>query len=62
MAEPALEQKVTYAEYLEFEEKALEKHEYVQGVVYTMPGGRSDHARIAINIRPDFLPTCPPKL
>ena len=50
MAEPALEQKITYAEYLEQEEKAFEKHEYVHGVIYAMSGGTSDHGRIAASM------------
>lgn len=50
MTEPALECKATYAEYLEMEEKALEKHEYLRGVIYAMSGGTSDHGRIAASM------------
>lgn len=50
MTEPALESRVTYAKYLELEEKASEKHEYLRGVIYAMSGGTSDHGRIAASM------------
>src|SRR5947209_5087464 len=36
--------------YLDGEERAQRKHEYVYGAVYAMAGGRIQHARIASNI------------
>lgn len=44
------ELKVTYAEYLEAEEKAPIKHEYLRGETYAMSGGTPEHGRIAIAI------------
>ncbi len=38
----------TPEEYFAWEEKQLEKHEYIDGQVYTMSGGRVNHGRIAI--------------
>ncbi|NEZ68104.1 Uma2 family endonuclease [Leptolyngbyaceae cyanobacterium CCMR0082] len=39
---------LTPEEYLAWEEKQLEKHEYIDGQVYAMGGGTVNHGRIAI--------------
>ena len=49
MGEPA-SSKISYAEYLAFEESAELKHEYIDGIVRAMAGGTLDHARIAANV------------
>lgn len=38
---------MTYGEYLSFERTSDEKHEYVNGRVYSMAGGSPEHARLA---------------
>lgn len=50
MSEAASTLKMTYAKYLEAENKALEKHEYLRGEIYAMAGGTPEHGRIAIAI------------
>lgn len=47
MGEPAPKPYVTYAEYLELEEKSATKHEWLDGVIYAMSGGTPDHAGLA---------------
>lgn len=50
--EPAIaysKQKMTIEEYLEFENAAVEKHEYYQGEVFAMSGAKITHNRIARN-------------
>ncbi len=37
-------ERATYADYLAFEEASEQKHEYVDGVIYAITGGISDHA------------------
>lgn len=39
---------LTPEEYFAWEEKQLEKHEYINGKVYAMSGGSVNHGRIAI--------------
>lgn len=39
---------LTPKEYFAWEEKQLEKHEYIEGEVYAMSGGSVNHGRIAI--------------
>lgn len=39
---------MTPEEYFAWEEKQLEKHEYIDGEVYAMSGGRVNHGRIAV--------------
>lgn len=41
---------MTVEEYLAFEEGAATKHEYVDGVVYAMAGGKQEHSLIAANV------------
>ncbi len=41
---------VTVAEYLEFEQTATEKHEFVDGQVFAMAGTSKTHNRIALNL------------
>ncbi|MEO0326611.1 MAG: Uma2 family endonuclease [Myxococcota bacterium] len=43
--EPAL--KMSYADYLRFEEAAEVRHEYIDGRVVAMSGGTLEHARLA---------------
>jgi Uma2 family endonuclease len=41
---------LTPAEYFAWEEKQLEKHEYIDGQVYAMSGGSVNHSRIAVRL------------
>ncbi|MFO7561537.1 MAG: Uma2 family endonuclease [Enhygromyxa sp.] len=41
---------MSYAEYLDFEREAETKHEYVNGQVYAMAGGTTEHARLAMRV------------
>ena len=41
--------KLTPEEYLSFEAKSLEKHEYINGDVYAMAGSTAEHNTICIN-------------
>jgi Uma2 family endonuclease len=41
---------VTVSEYLEFEETATNKHEFVDGQVFAMAGASKIHNRIALNL------------
>jgi Uma2 family endonuclease len=41
---------LTPEEYFVWEEKQLEKHEYIDGEVYAMSGGSVNHGRIAIKL------------
>jgi len=41
---------MTYAEYLQFEEAAETKHEWVNGEVYAMAGGSPEHGRLAAKL------------
>jgi Uma2 family endonuclease len=43
-------QLMTVEEYLAFEEAAATKHEYVDGLVYAMAGGKQEHSSIAANV------------
>ncbi|TAG62901.1 MAG: Uma2 family endonuclease [Oscillatoriales cyanobacterium] len=42
--------KITPEEYFAWEEKQLEKHEYIDGQVYAMSGGSVNHGRIAVRL------------
>jgi Uma2 family endonuclease len=44
---PARRPTMTYAEYLVFEDKAVDKHELLNGEVFAMSGGTIEHARLA---------------
>ena len=46
--------KLTPEEYFSWEEKQLEKHEYIGGEVYAMSGGSVNHGRIAIRLTAMF--------
>jgi Uma2 family endonuclease len=46
--------KLTPEEYFDWEEKQLEKHEYIDGQVYAMSGGSVNHGRIAIRLTAMF--------
>lgn len=56
MGEPAAKPYISYAEYLEMEEKSDTKHEWLDGVVYelsearNMSGASPAHARISLNL------------
>ncbi len=41
---------LTPEEYFAWEEKQLEKHEYIDGQVYAMSGGSVNHGRIAVRL------------
>ncbi|MCC3451818.1 MAG: Uma2 family endonuclease [Microcoleus sp. PH2017_39_LGB_O_B] len=41
---------ITPEEYFAWEEKQLEKHEYIDGQVYAMSGGSVNHSRIAVRL------------
>ena len=41
---------LTVEEYLDLEEKALDRHEYFNGEIFAMAGGTDRHADIAMNI------------
>ena len=45
---------LTPKEYFAWEEKQLEKHEYIEGEVYAMSGGSVNHGRIAIRFTSMF--------
>ncbi len=45
---------LTPKEYFAWEEKQLEKHEYIDGKVYAMSGGSVNHGRIAIRFSAMF--------
>ncbi|MEO1146598.1 MAG: Uma2 family endonuclease [Cyanobacteria bacterium J06638_22] len=45
---------LTPEEYFAWEEKQLEKHEYIDGQVYAMGGGSVNHGRIAIRLTAMF--------
>jgi len=45
---------LTPEEYFAWEEKQLEKHEYIDGQVYAMSGGSVNHGRIAIRFTAMF--------
>jgi Uma2 family endonuclease len=46
---------LTPAEYFIWEEKQLEKHEYIDGEVYAMSGGSVNHSRIAVRLTTLFF-------
>lgn len=46
----APQKRFTFEEYLAWEERQLEKHEFFQGEVFAMAGTTFDHGKIAINL------------
>ena len=50
MGQAAESPRMTLEEYVEFEMGAAQKHEFINGEVYAMTGGTSEHARIQINL------------
>lgn len=50
MSNPAPELPLTLAEYLAFERRSSDKHEFVDGQVYAMAGARYAHNRIVANV------------
>jgi Uma2 family endonuclease len=42
------QKKMTYAEYLAFEEASVEKHEFLNGEVFAMGGGTLEHGALAV--------------
>ena len=46
----ATKQSYTPAEYLELEEKAEYKSEYINGQIFPMTGGSTNHNKIALNL------------
>jgi len=47
---PARKATMTYAEYLAFEEKAVDKHEFLNGEVFAMGGGTIEHAALIASV------------
>jgi len=58
MVEP-VQKTMTQAEYLTWEQRQTERHEYVIGFVYAMAGGSRRHNRIALNIASFCLTNAP---
>ena len=50
MAVSASQRLFTPGQYLEFEEQASERHEYVDGVVHALPGETREHNEVAGNL------------
>ncbi|HEX8793139.1 MAG TPA: Uma2 family endonuclease [Polyangiaceae bacterium] len=44
----AAQKKMTYAEYMAFEEASVEKHEFLDGEVFAMAGGTLEHSALAV--------------
>lgn len=47
---PARKPTMTYAEYLAFEDKAIGRHELLNGEVFAMGGGTIEHARLIAGV------------
>ena len=47
--------------YLEFEERSSERHEYIDGVVYTLPGQTFRHNEVAGRLYAELLPNADEK-
>ena len=47
--------------YLEFEERSSERHEYVDGIVYVLPGETLRHNQIAGRLYAQLLPSADEK-
>jgi Uma2 family endonuclease len=50
MADPAARLRMTAEEYLAFERASEEKHEFADGEIFAMSGGKGTHANVAANI------------
>jgi Uma2 family endonuclease len=50
MASAATVRTYTWKEFVEFEKRSTEKHEYLRGEVWAMAGGTPEHGRLAVNI------------
>ncbi|WP_293368857.1 Uma2 family endonuclease [Nevskia sp.] len=50
MARPQPLPKMTFDEFLEWESRQEQRHEFVNGLVYAMAGGSKNHNRIVLNI------------
>jgi Uma2 family endonuclease len=50
MGLPAEKRRYTIAEYLEMEEKAVDRHEFHDGEILAMSGGTYAHSRISTNL------------
>jgi Uma2 family endonuclease len=50
MAEPAERLRMTAEEYLAFERASDEKHEFADGEIFAMSGGKGPHANVSANI------------
>ena len=50
MGDAALPRKMTPAEYLAFERRSEEKHEYADGEIFAMAGAKRRHNLIAVNV------------
>lgn len=50
MTMPAEKRRYSVAEYLQMEEKALDKHEYWDGEILAMSGGSYRHGRVSTNL------------
>lgn len=49
-AASTIRSRVSFAEYLELEDRATAKHEYHDGIIVAMAGGTLDHGTVATNI------------
>jgi len=54
MAEPAAHLRMTEEEYLAFERASDAKHEFVDGEIFAMSGGKGPHANVAAALIRDF--------
>ena len=50
MGEAAAHVRMTEAEYLAFERASPDKHEYVDGEIFAMSGGTSEHAAVSASV------------
>lgn len=50
MASAAAGPALTWKEFLEFEKRSDQKHEYLRGEVWAMGGGTPEHGRLAANV------------
>ncbi len=57
MGDPAAKLRMTEAEYLAFERAAREKHEFADGEIFAISGGKGPHANVAANIIGTFTST-----